>query len=69
MGHNLVIRMQGKLPRVPYGLYKCPKVSEPHSYDARYISISTIDMLYPSPTYEEFKDHDIENFYAKIPGW
>lgn len=69
VGPNLVIRVQGRLPRVPRSLYEHPRVAEVWEYDARYISISTIDMLYPSPTYEEFKDHDIEHFYSQVLGW
>lgn len=69
VGPNLVIRMQGALPRVPRSLYEYPRVAEAGQYDARYISISTIDMLYPSPTYQEFEDHDIERFYSQVPNW
>lgn len=72
MGPNMVIRMQGKLPRVPQGLYSdegWPRVAQPEFYHARYVSISTIDMLYPSPTYQEVEDHDIERFYSQVPGW
>lgn len=69
VGPNMVIRLQGKLPLVPRSLYEHPRVSEKESYDARYISVSTIDMLYPSPTYQEYKDHDIEYFYSRIPNW
>ncbi|GAB5030631.1 Hypothetical protein NocV09_00302970 [Nannochloropsis oceanica] len=72
MGPNMVIRMQGKLPRVPQGLYsgeRLPRVAQSELYDARYISISTIDMLFPSPTYQEVEDHDIERFYSEVPGW
>ncbi len=68
-GPNLVIRMQGRLPRVPRSLYEHPRVAEVGAYDARFVSISTIDMLYPSPTYQEFEDHDIERFYSHVPGW
>jgi hypothetical protein len=66
---NVVMRLQGRLPMIPRGLYRDPRVSAPESYQARYISISSIDMLYPSPTYEEYKDHDIEDFYSAVPGW
>jgi hypothetical protein len=66
---NVVIRMQGKLPRTPHSLYSFPRVSEPEHYDVRYLSISTIDMLFPSPTYEEVKDTDIELFYSQVPDW
>jgi hypothetical protein len=72
VGPNLVIRMQAKLPRVPQGLYvsdKSPSVAQMDAYDARYISISTVDMLYPSPTYQEVKDRDIERFYSQVLGW
>lgn len=69
VGPNIVIRMQGRLPRVPKSLYEHPRVAEGGEYDARYISISTLDMLYPSPTYEELEDHDIESFYSQVPGW
>ena len=70
VGPHIVIRMQGTLPRVPQGLYMgWPRVAEPLAYEARYISISTIDMLYPSPTYQEVDDHDIERFYLQVPGW
>ena len=69
MGPNLVIRMQGVLPRVPRSLYEHPRVVEVGAYDVRYVSISTIDMLYPSPTYQEFEDHDIEFFYSQVPNW
>ena len=61
--------MQGLLPRVPHSLYNHPRVAEWGDYDARYVSVSTIDMLYPSPTYQEFTDHDIEHFYSQLPGW
>ena len=69
VGPNIVIRMQGKLPIVPQSLYgQRPLVAENESYDARYLSISTIDMLYPSPTYQEVEDHDIERFYSQLEG-
>ena len=69
VGPNVVMRVQGVLPRIPRSLYESPRVSEPQDYDVRYISISSIDMLYPSPTYQEYKDHDIEDFYSDVPDW
>lgn len=66
---NVVMRVQGKLPTTPHSLYGSPRVSDTAAYDMRYLSISTIDMLFPSPTYEEVKDHDIEHFYSAVPDW
>jgi len=66
LGKNFVIRVHGRLPRVPDGLFSGIKISDIDNYQSRYISISTVDLALPGNTYQSIYDAEIESFYKNI---
>ena len=44
-----------------------PRVADVKSYDARYVSISTVENMAPSDTYESVYDTELKEHYG--PGW
>lgn len=60
---NFVVLLQGKLPRTPVGLFDSPRISDFNAYDARYISISTVENMAPSDTYMSVQDAELEHFF------
>jgi len=68
MGEDYVLRIKGKLPKTPVGLYSesgKPKIHQRNKYDARYISISSVDLSLPGNTYQSFSDSDMNAFYTE----
>merc|ERR1719498_24091 len=71
MGEDYIIRIKGKLPRTPVGLYTesgKPKIHQRNKYDARYISISAVDLSLPGNTYQSYSDTDMKSFYESKNG-
>jgi hypothetical protein len=64
--HNIVIKIRGKLPSFPQGLYKGEAealVPDKHAYDVRYASFSTIHALPPASQYEGIDGQAILDTY------
>lgn len=64
--HNIVIKLRGKLPSFPQGLYEgepAELVPNKSKYDVRYASFSTIQALPPASQYEGIDGQAILDFY------
>lgn len=69
--HNVVIKIRGKLPSFPQGLYQGepePLVPNKHTYDVRYASFSTIHALPPASQYEGIDGQAILDTYTQRYG-
>lgn len=69
--HNIVLRITGKLPSFPLGLYEgeTPEyAANPSKYDVRFLSFVTVKPLPPFSQYEGIDGQAILDFYTKRHG-
>lgn len=64
LGDAFVLVLRGTLPRTPAGLYTSPRIADPGAYDARYVSISTVENMAPSDTYQSVYDSELARHFA-----
>lgn len=64
---DYIIRITGKLPRTPYGLFDDIRVADTARYDSRYVSFTSADAIPLYPSYETIHDRDIFNHYSTDP--
>jgi hypothetical protein len=69
--NNIVLRITGKLPSFPLGLYEgepSELVANKEKYDVRYLSFTTVKPLPPFSQYEGIDGQAILDFYHKRHG-
>lgn len=62
-----VVRIIGKLPQTPYGLFDQIRVADTADYDSRYVSFTTADATPLYPSYDTISDTDIRSHYTGDP--